>query len=696
VLPDCFTLLTDFCLSRLPLIDTDQFTVRPDCSVWSNRYDRVVHDAHLVEGLTGLRLLGPNGQTSDPAADPKEFLQLLLLGFGIGSDLLNAIAALEATGALSGTAPLAITLCEQFPPSRDELHKLWSALGIRSALSTELIARWPTPSGSMHRLHLPFSQTGRRSVELTLAYGNAERSLAELSGPFDWVFFGTTAGGLSMHPGSQAGLAQLRRLSHGQTTIAGYANTDHMLKPLQQLGLDARIDAAGWLGSWRGLRHRSHDGNQAATNPEQRRSGATAIVLGAGIAGLSVARELSDMGLEVTVLEQGAQALLGGSAQPVLAGHLHFSSDDNPLARLTRAAQALQPRLNLTAPIGRLQLLPDSDATEAARLMIQQLGLPTELVRLVGAGEASEIAGLHLAQSALWQSSTRVLSPDMLGMHLPANVRLETGIVIQAMQRNRDEWVLFDQQGSVVARAQNIVLCTGSVPTIDGLTGPSSDHLLHTQGITTSIVAGQTTRLSDRLSGELRCILGGDHYACPLPDGSVLTGASYRPMPPGSAGLDVTLTEQDRQANINGWHKLTRSGSVDADTDMKVIGDYSGLRHTTPDHLPLIGSIVDRHAVRQRWEALHRDDRLSLPLLPGVFMAGGFGSRGVLWSALAAAVLRDLITGAQPPIERSLIAAIAPHRFLRKAIRRYRTPDACNMAAADPPNEGHATRTAHD
>lgn len=670
--------------------------MRHDRSVWSNRYERVVHDSHPVVGLTGVRLLTQIGQASDPStrpADQDRSTQLLILGFGVGTDLLNAIESLEIPEPLSGAAPLAITLCERFPPSRTELRKLWVALGIQSALSRELIAQWPPPSGGMHRLLLPFSQTGRPPVELTLAYGDAERSLVELSGPYDWVIFSNTAGGLSLRPGSQTGLGQLRRLSHVQTRVSGPPKTDHVFKALLRLGLNARIDPSGWIGTWRGFTR----SNSQATRPDQRQPNATAIVLGAGIAGLSVARELSDLGINVTVVEQQDQALLGGSAQPMLAGHLHFSSDDNPLARLTRAAQALQPRLNLSAPIGRLQLLSGSDAIAAAQSMLERLSLPAELVRVVNAGEASELAGLKIAQSALWQSSTRVLSPHLLSTNLPANVKLKTGIVIQRMHRDRDGWVLFDHQDTVIAHAPTVVLCTGSVPLVVGKAGGSAARLLSIQSIKTNIVAGQTTQLSDRLSGQLRCIIGADSYACPLPDGSVLTGASYRPVSPTLSELPVTLTNEDRQANINGWTNLTRGDQRVADTQIRVIADYSGLRHTTPDHLPLIGPVVDEHAVNHHWEALHRDDRLMMPMLPGVFMAGGFGSRGVLWSALAATVLRDLIMGAQPPIERSLIAAIAPHRFLRKAIRRYGTPDACNMAAAaDSPNEGHTTRTAHD
>ena len=60
----------------------------------------------------------------------------------------------------------------------------------------------------------------------------------------------------------------------------------------------------------------------------------------------------------------------------------------------------------------------------------------------------------------------------------------------------------------------------------------------------------------------------------------------------------------------------------------------------------------------------------SIPLACGLYGAFAFGSRGLLWAALAAEVLPAIACGEPIPIERELLEAIAPARLLRRRLRR--------------------------
>ncbi|RMX02222.1 FAD-dependent oxidoreductase [Corticibacter populi] len=61
------------------------------------------------------------------------------------------------------------------------------------------------------------------------------------------------------------------------------------------------------------------------------------LVIGAGIAGASLARAMAERGWRVTVLEQAADVAQGASALPTGLFAPHISPDDAPLSRLTRA-----------------------------------------------------------------------------------------------------------------------------------------------------------------------------------------------------------------------------------------------------------------------------------------------------------------------------------------------------------------------
>src|SRR3546814_2785953 len=68
-------------------------------------------------------------------------------------------------------------------------------------------------------------------------------------------------------------------------------------------------------------------------------------------------------------------------------------------------------------------------------------------------------------------------------------------------------------------------------------------------------------------------------------------------------------------------------------------GGWSGWRAATNDHLPMIGEV---------------------PELPGVWLACGYGSRGLSWSALAGDVVGASFDAEPLPLERELLHRIRP------------------------------------
>ncbi|MGB8241567.1 MAG: hypothetical protein WCE66_11085, partial [Azonexus sp.] len=59
----------------------------------------------------------------------------------------------------------------------------------------------------------------------------------------------------------------------------------------------------------------------------------------------------------------------------------------------------------------------------------------------------------------------------------------------------------------------------------------------------------------------------------------------------------------------------------------------------------------------------------SLPRLPGLWCVQGFGARGITWSALMADLLVSRLEGDPLPLERDLVDALDPGRFLIRGAR---------------------------
>ena len=74
-------------------------------------------------------------------------------------------------------------------------------------------------------------------------------------------------------------------------------------------------------------------------------------------------------------------------------------------------------------------------------------------------------------------------------------------------------------------------------------------------------------------------------------------------------------------------------------------------RSVTPDRLPVVGRLAE-----------------------GVYGAFAFGSRGLIWAALAAELIACELEGEPLPVEGKLADAISPARFAKRAESRGSRP----------------------
>ncbi len=92
-------------------------------------------------------------------------------------------------------------------------------------------------------------------------------------------------------------------------------------------------------------------------------------------------------------------------------------------------------------------------------------------------------------------------------------------------------------------------------------------------------------------------------------------------------------------------------------------------RCVTSDRMPMIGRLADETITRRDAQKLSSAWPLDLPRRPGLYSAFAFGSRGLVWAALAAELIVSQIEGEPWPIKRELAEAVDPARFLLRALR---------------------------
>ena len=607
------------------------------------------------------------------------------LGFGLGVNFLATLAAWRSDP--GRCARLHFVSVEGHPLPEEDLSRAHAALGIAGPDALRLRARWPVRTPGLHRIEFDEAR-----VTLTVAIGDVATVLPRLAVAADAFYLDGFAPDRNPAMWSEPSMKRLARIANPGATLATYscaarvreslAAAGFATEPLPGFGTKRQRLAGAYAPRW----------HTYPAPPEPIRwASRDALVVGGGIAGCATACALARRGWRVRLLERRAQVACEGSGQQAIADHLHVSPDDNPLARLTRAAllsatapgQSSSPDRAGAAPgaadrstsgaaaaalrrTGRLMIADDEEELRRHFATADRLRFPDSMVRALDRQQASDVAGVAVRNGGLWLPMCRTADPAALCSawlaRAAGGVEVHNNAPVARLERADSQWTLLDPHGRELGRAPLIVLANAG----DAwrLAGARRSGLRR--------VRGQTTVLDAALLPGLRTVLGGDAYACPLPDGRVLAGSTFD---------DGDSLVPEAHADLSNLRRLARLLDVTGTSDdwaeraaQACSSGATGFRFVARDRLPLIGPMPDHAAVLRQAPDLIRNARLPIPVLPGLYGAFGYGSRGLLWSTLGAESIAAAVESEPEPIEADLRAAIEPGRFLRHELRRGRRP----------------------
>ncbi|PKO49639.1 MAG: bifunctional tRNA (5-methylaminomethyl-2-thiouridine)(34)-methyltransferase MnmD/FAD-dependent 5-carboxymethylaminomethyl-2-thiouridine(34) oxidoreductase MnmC, partial [Betaproteobacteria bacterium HGW-Betaproteobacteria-21] len=336
---------------------------------------------------------------------------VLETGFGMGLNFLTTWAAWRADPARADT--LHFISCELHPFRVEDLIRIHAGWPQFAALADELHTRWPCLAPGLHRLHL---DDGR--VCLTLQFGDAREGLGRILARVDAFMLDGFAPQKNPDLWSARVYYTLARLAAPGATLATWSVAGEVREGLRRAGFVVK-KAPGFGGKRQMLRGHyvgrptranptpgasttvpsaadssapgaSAAGDRAADNPRADDASQTctrhAIVIGAGVAGCSVAERLAARGWRVELIDatdrpgQGASGNHAGVLRPLP------NIDDNRMSRLTRAGalygwqhvQDLRARglVVRAQACGVLHLARDPVQEATMRAVVAKLGLP--------------------------------------------------------------------------------------------------------------------------------------------------------------------------------------------------------------------------------------------------------------------------------------------------------------------------------
>lgn len=387
------------------------------------------------------------------------------------------------------------------------------------------------------------------------------------------------------------------------------------------------------------------------------------IVIGAGIAGCSIAGELKRAGLSVGVVDQQIGIARETSAHETALAHPQVGKKISKLQRFTQLANQIANEKWQSAQLFRNAYEPiyDLDKSNSSQLkeMIEEMKYDQQTIKVLTKNEAKEKANIDHA--GIWYETAAIYSLPQICQLEIAEINRDAqcwGYKIAKIRYFENVWWAYSEDDTLICTAPVFVLANGL----------GVEKLLKSVQIDLPLrpVRGQLSKFHINGDSGLvpylpKTVLRGDGYCLPAQrtnnhDWTWEIGSSY-----DEDSADKTHWGQSDIENAKKGLNLIGCDHSHI-KEMFPISSFVGIRSASKDRLPLIGLV---------------------PNQTGLFVACCYGSRGVLWSALAAPLIRayveaffagaerlraGFLTGASTLLSAEVASSVNPARFLAGAL----------------------------
>ena len=591
------------------------------------------------------------------------------IGFGTGINFLTTADTWH--NSRQNDAKLHYISFEKHPVSVTDLKNFYTKLN-KSFLHTEdLLNLYPLPVAGYHRLE--FTQS---SIALTLVFAEALIALKEANFLADAWFLDGFAPNKNPEVWSRDVAVEIFRLTNNNGTFASYTTAGVVkdnfsaagFRIAKQKGFSKKRDMLTGIRTKDPdlqfhLKEKSWFFNKACKSPTRR-----ALIIGGGLAGTTISAALANRNWHATIIDRhpSLAAEASGNANAILMPRL--SVDHDLQAQLTLLGYLYSLRYlrnlktatkeNIWHPCGAIQIPRDQAQWQRMQLIASQEKLPDKLLRTVSKQEASDLSGCNLAHagwyfpSAGW-TTPKLMCDTMLKQH--ENIFFIGGEEIVALENNRGIWHVLNNDGAIVEKAEVIVIANAL----------SVNKIEQTHWCKLHPKRGQITLIPENASNiHPTKIVCSDAYITPPVDNHLVAGASFI----------TNDTKSDIRAEEHHGN-LTKIQNIIPDflpPQLDALNGRAAIRAVSTDRLPIVGPVAKANCFKQIFaKAALGANNIRYPIpeyFDGLYIASGFGSRGMAWIPICAEVLACTINNEPSPLNQPLSNAIHPNRMLMKQL----------------------------
>ena len=541
----------------------------------------------------------------------RETFVILETGFGLGINFLTTWQAWRRDP--QRCRRLHFVSVEKHPFSLQDLRTLHERYPQVREEAAELHSVWPILVPGGHRLVFEGG-----AVVLTLFFAEI-KVIRDLRLAADAIYLDGFSPVKNPEMWSPQTLRAISRLAAPGATVATWSVASSVRAALEETGFE--VEKRPGFGFKREMlcARLVRKGNEIPSVKTK-----TATVIGAGLAGAAVCERLCARGWDVTLIERHAEAAQEASGNHAGTFHPIVTPDDSVFARLTRAgflfsvsqwARYSEIRWDRC---GALQLARDEKEAASQRSSISALGLPPEYAQLATRAEATAHAGVPVAAGGLWFPEAGWIQPASL-----ANALLDAC----GTRLHRVFGKEVSSLKEMLSGAETIVLAT------------ADDSLHRIAHARLRRVRGQISYLPEESFEAPHVVVLRGGMVLPPVNGLCVVGASF----------DIDDDDPAPRASSHEGN-MERLGRI-----------LPGFSRSDPESWE--GRVAFRTVARDRLPIAGRIEGSVYGLL-------ALGSRGLIWSSLAAELLASALEGEPLPLEGKLADALDPGRFALRARKK--------------------------
>ncbi|APD50403.1 FAD-dependent 5-carboxymethylaminomethyl-2-thiouridine(34) oxidoreductase MnmC [Francisella hispaniensis] len=389
-------------------------------------------------------------------------------------------------------------------------------------------------------------------------------------------------------------------------------------------------------------------------------------IIGAGLAGCSLAYELSKSGsFDITIFDKNSEVAdeasgnFAGILAPYLTSDNNFSDQFHTLGYSLLVDFINQYKNDIQiCNQGVIQLLSDPKEQHRYQKIFLNRDIDSNVAKLLSAIEVSQLINITTSKNAIYYPHALALVPKsicQLWLKL-SDVELKLDNELLDIERTvNNTWQL---EFNNFKENFDIVIFAGGYQLFKQITQLQKIPVYPSQGQLTVI---------EKSFDITKTIMDKGYIIPNYKQNLQVIGATFR----DNDDTNAAIREEDDNFNIAQIKQMLDNSIA----GINIVDSRVATRCVTSDHLPLVGKLVDYAKFEKDfYKPLSRGyPKAKMPKIEyqqGLYVASGFGSKGLCSSLLAAKIITAQITNQKPPCCDKLLAALAIERFWIRGFKR--------------------------